>query len=76
LGRTFNLLSALGGAAIGAAIGAVSKADNGTLIGAGIGAGVGTGIAFFRKGKDVRIRTDEEFEIELEREVTLPVLDY
>jgi len=74
--QTFNILSVLGGTALGAVAGAVSKADKGALIGAGIGAGVGTGIAIFRKGKDVRIRTDEEFEIELGREVILPVRDY
>ncbi len=74
--QTFNVLSILSGTALGAVAGAVSKADKGTLIGAGIGAGVGTGIAVFRKGKDVRIRTDEEFEIELKQEVVLPVRDY
>ena len=29
-----------------------------------------------RKGKDVRIRSGEEFDIELKRELVLPVLDY
>jgi len=46
------------------------------LIGAGIGGGVGTAVALLRKGKDVRIRKGEEFEIELRKEVMLPVLDY
>jgi hypothetical protein len=69
-------LTITGGAALGGIIGAISKAQNGALIGAGIGAGAGTGIAFLRKGKDVKIRTDEEFEIELTKEVTLPVRDY
>lgn len=71
-----NVLSIIGGTVIGAVLGAVSKTDQGALIGAGIGAGLGTGAALLRKGKDVRIRKDEEFEIELRREVMLPVLDY
>lgn len=75
-GSTFNVLSIVGGAAIGGIVGAVSKSTNGTLVGAGIGAGVGTGIAFARKGKEVRIGKNFEFEIELRKEVILPVLDY
>jgi hypothetical protein len=74
--RTTDLFAVLGGTAAGAIFGAVSKVDNGVLIGAGIGAGAGTGIAVLRKGKDVYIRTKEEFEIELKSEVTLPVSDY
>lgn len=74
--QSFGLISILGGTAVGALIGAVSKTDNGALIGAGIGAGAGSGIAFSRKGKEVRIKTDEEFEIELKKEVILPVRDY
>ena len=70
------VLSVIGGAVIGAVIGAVSKANNGTLIGAGVGAGAGTAVALLRKGKDVRIRTGEEFDIQLKRELVLPVLDY
>ena len=71
-----NALTIAGGTALGAVFGLVSKSDKGTLIGAGIGAGVGTGISFLRKGKDVRIRDGEEFEIVLKKEVVLPVLDY
>ena len=74
--RTFNVLSILGGLAVGAAIGGASNSSSGALIGAAVGAGAGTGIAFLRKGKDVRIRKGEEFEIELKKEVLLPVLDY
>jgi hypothetical protein len=69
-------LSVIGGSVIGAVLGAVSKANNGALIGAGVGAGAGTSVALLRRGKDVRISTGEEFEIELKREVLLPVLDY
>ena len=73
---TPTALTIVGTTALGGIIGAVSKAENGALTGAGIGAGAGTGIALFRKGKDVKIKTDEEFEIELTKDVTLPVEDY
>ncbi len=73
---TATALTVVGGTALGAIVGAASKAQSGALIGAGIGAGAGTSIAFLRKGKDVRIKTDEEFEIELTKNVTLPVQDY
>jgi len=71
-----SILAVLGGTAIGALLGAASKTDNGALIGAGVGAGAGTGVALLRKGKNVRIKTDEKFEIELKKQVTLPVQDY
>ena len=73
---TTNVFAILGGTAAGAILGGVSKAENGALIGAGIGAGAGTAVALLKKGRDVYIRTDEEFEIELKSEVTLPVRDY
>ena len=72
----WSFLGIFGGAAAGGAAGTVSKAHNGTLLGAGIGAAAGTGIAFFHKGKDARIPKGEEFEIELKKDVQLPVLDY
>lgn len=75
-GRTFNAISVIGGTVIGAVFGTLSKASSGTLIGAAGGAGAGTGIALLRKGKNVRIATGEEFEIELRKDVTLPVKDY
>ncbi len=74
--QTANLLTIAGGTALGGIFGAVSKSSNGTLIGAGIGAGAGTGIAFLRKGKEVGIKADEKFKIELTKDVTLPVRDY
>lgn len=73
--NTSKILTIIGGTAIGGIVGAVSKADHGALIGAGLGAGAGTGVAFLQKGKDVRIKADEEFEIELKKDVTLPVPD-
>lgn len=71
-----NVLTILGGTALGTIAGAVSKADNGWLIGAGLGGAAGTGIALLRKGKDVGIKADEEFEIKLTRAVSLPVQDF
>lgn len=74
--RKSNVLTVIGGTTIGALFGAVSRKENGALIGAGAGAGIGATVVFFKKGKDVRIKTDEEFDIELEKQVTAPVLDY
>ena len=71
-----SFLSIIGGTAAGALIGAASGKDNGALAGAGIGAGAGTAVAILKKGKDVFLRTDEEFEIVLKSEVTLPASDY
>ncbi|HEY8558822.1 MAG TPA: hypothetical protein VIL74_00360 [Pyrinomonadaceae bacterium] len=71
-----NLLTIIGGTALGALLGSVSKTGSGALLGAGIGAGAGTGVALARKGKNVRIKTDEKFEIRLTKQVILPVLDY
>ncbi len=73
---TADVLTVVGGTALGGIIGAVSKVDNGALIGAGVGAGAGTGFAFLRKGKDVKIKADEEFEIRLTKNVNLPVQDF
>ncbi len=74
--NTPTILAVIGGTAIGALIGAVSGSDNGALIGAGLGAGAGTGTALLRKGKDVRIKTDETFEIKLAKKITLPARDF
>jgi len=71
-----NILTVAGGTALGAVFGSVSKAENGALLGAAIGTGAGAGVAFLRKGKDVRIKAEEEFEIELTTNVTLPAQDY
>jgi outer membrane lipoprotein SlyB len=71
-----NLISIFGGAGIGALIGAASGKENGALIGAGIGAGAGTGASVLQKGKEARIKSDEEIEIRLNKDVTLPVEDF
>lgn len=74
--NAFTALSILGAAAAGAAIGAATRTTAGPLIGGAAGAGAGGTVALLRKGKDVRLRKDQEFEIELKKEVILPVLDY
>lgn len=74
--RTSDLLVVLGATAAGAVFGTATKADNGTWIGALLGAGTGVGVAVFRKGKEASISTNEMFEIELKREVSLPASDY
>ncbi|MCY7345148.1 MAG: hypothetical protein LH614_02925 [Pyrinomonadaceae bacterium] len=73
---TANVLTIIGGTAVGGIVGAVSKVSNGALIGAGIGAGAGTGVYLFRKGKDLSIKADEQFEIKLTKAVNLPVQDF
>lgn len=73
---TATALTIVSGTAIGGIVGVISKVSNGALIGAGIGAGAGASAAFLRKGKDVKIKADEEFEIKLLKDVNLPVEDY
>ena len=75
-GSMTKILTVIGATALGGIIGLASQRDNGTLIGAGIGAGAGTGTALMIKGKDVRIETNQEFEIELIKSVTLPAKGY
>ena len=53
-----------------------TTSGSGALIGAGVGGGAGTCIALLRKGRDAKIDRGGEFEIELKKEVILPVLDY
>lgn len=69
-------LAVIAGTAAGALIGALTRSGSGAAVGAGIGAGAGTGIALARKGKDVRIRSGEVFEIVLNRDVVLPIRDF
>ncbi len=73
---SIGALSVIGGAGIGALFGSISGSSRGALIGGGIGAAVGTGIALSRKGKEVKLDKNVEFEIELRRDVVVPVLDY
>ena len=73
---SFNTLAILGGLGAGTLLGSTTKTAGGTLAGAGVGAGVGTAVAFLRKGKELRIRTGQEFEIEVKNQVILPARDY
>lgn len=72
----FSTVAIIGGTAIGALIGAVTDSGKGALIGAGLGAGAGTSAALLKKGKEERIKANEEFGIRLNKDVTLPVEDY
>jgi len=48
----------------------------GALIGAGLGSGIGAGTVYSLKGRDIRLKEDDVFEIVLKKDVVLPVLDY
>lgn len=72
----FGTIAIVGGTAIGALLGTVAGSGKGALLGAGLGAGAGTSAAFLKKGKEARIKADEEFIIRLNKNVTLPVEDY
>jgi len=74
--RIINTAAIGGSTAAGAIIGISTRSKHGGLIGAGIGAGGGIGFALLRKGKNVGIGKDEEFEIELLQELNLPVIDF
>lgn len=68
---------AIGGStAAGALIGVSTRSKSGGFIGAGIGAGGGIAFALLRKGKNVSIEKDEEFEIKLVQRLDLPVTDF
>jgi hypothetical protein len=73
---SFSALSILGGTGIGTILGAVIGKSKGALIGAGLGASAGTGAAFLKKGREARIKARQEFEIRLDKEVTLPIKDF
>jgi len=64
--------SSLVGAAVGFAVGSAP----GALVGAGIGSGIGAGTVYSLKGRDIRLKEDDVFEIVLKKDVVLPVLDY
>ena len=72
----FQTIAIFGGTAIGAVLGGIAGKGNGALIGAGVGAGIGTGASFLKKGKEARIKVNEEFTIRLNKEVKLPIEDF
>lgn len=72
----WTAISIFGGAAIGGVFGAITGSGKGAAIGAGIGAGGGTVAALLKKGKDARIKANQEFEILLDKEITIPAKDF
>jgi len=75
--RNLFRIATIGGmTAMGVLFGAAANAKNGAAIGAAIGGGSGSVIAFGRKGSNVRVKTNEEFEIELTKEVVLPAKEF
>jgi hypothetical protein len=73
---SLDALLVIGATALGGVVGTASEIKNGALLGAGIGVSTGTGFALLRKGREVRIKADEEFEIKLTKTVNLPVRDF
>lgn len=71
--RFSNFLPVIGGTLIGGILGSVSGTGSRILTGAGIGAAGGTAFSLIKKGTDIKINADEEFEIILIKDVTLPV---
>ena len=74
--RSGRWLPVIGGSLLGAAVGFAVGSAPGAAIGAGVGGGIGAGAGYSRKGNDIRLKEDDLFEIELKKEVVLPVLDY
>jgi len=74
--RPNRFLPIIGGSLLGAAIGLATGSVPGVLVGAGIGGGIGAGASYGKKGSEVSIKEDDLFEIQLKKEVVLPVLDY
>lgn len=73
---TSKALPIAGGSAAGAIIGAIFSKTKGALIGAGAGLGIGTSLVLLQKGKEARIKSNEEITVVLKREVTLPPEDF
>ncbi|HMT08278.1 MAG TPA: hypothetical protein PKA82_09755 [Pyrinomonadaceae bacterium] len=74
--RTLDILSFAGGTLAGAFIGYAAKPNGGALIGAAVGAGVGGGTLAVRKGRELRIKQGQKFEIELTEDLLLPAMEY
>lgn len=74
--RTLDILSFAGGTLAGAFIGYASGANNGALIGGAIGAGLGGGTLAVRKGRELRIKQGQKFDIELTEDLLLPAMEY
>ncbi len=74
--RALDILSFAGGTLAGAFIGYASGANNGALIGGAVGAGLGGGTLAVRKGRELRVKQGQKFEIELTEDVLLPAMEY
>lgn len=74
--RTLDILSFAGGTLAGAFIGYASGANNGALIGGAVGAGLGGGTLAVRKGRELRIKQGQKFEIEITEDIMLPAMEY
>lgn len=74
--RTLDILGLAGGTLAGAFIGYASGANNGALIGGAVGAGLGGGTLAVRKGRELRIKQGQKFEIELTEDLLLPAMEY
>lgn len=75
--RTLFKVATIGGlTAVGALVGSALNSRSGTVLGAAIGGGSGSLIAFGRKGSDVKIKTNQEFEVILKKEAVLPVKEF
>jgi hypothetical protein len=75
--RILFKVATIGGlTAVGALVGAAINNRSGTMIGAAIGGGSGSLVAFGRKGSDVKVKTNQEFEIVLKKEAVLPPKEF
>lgn len=74
--RALDIASLAGGTVVGALIGFAAKSSQGAIVGAAIGAGVGGGTLAVRKGRDITIKKGQQFVVELNKEVVLPVFDF
>lgn len=74
--RTLDILSFAGGTLAGAFIGYATGTNNGALIGGAVGAGLGGGTLAVRKGRELRIKQGQRFEIELTEDLLLPAMEY
>ncbi len=72
----FKVATISGLTAAGALVGSAMNSRSGTVVGAAIGGGSGSLIAFGRKGSDVKIKTNQEFEIVLKKEAVLPPKEF
>ena len=74
--RIFKTAAIAGGTAAGALVGALAGKGRGTLIGAGTGLGIGMSAILLQRGKETRIKAEQQVTVILNREVTLPAEDF